>query len=61
MGTLANQTYPGTRLPEAAMVDGDPKADGELVSIYKFVHEALINRCSFPSLVIPSRTTIVYV
>ncbi|KAL4266529.1 SKN1/KRE6 family protein [Pleurotus pulmonarius] len=30
VGTLANQTYPGTRLPAAAFEGGDPTAKGEL-------------------------------
>ncbi|KAJ8487014.1 hypothetical protein ONZ45_g14470 [Pleurotus djamor] len=30
VGTLPNQTYPGTRLPLAAHSGGDPTADGEL-------------------------------
>lgn len=33
VGTLPNQTYPGTNTPAAALTGGDPTADGELVCI----------------------------
>jgi hypothetical protein len=31
VGTLPNQTYPGTQTPQAALVNGDPGANGALV------------------------------
>lgn len=31
VGTLPNQTWPGTSTPAAALVNGDPAANGELV------------------------------
>ena len=37
VGTLPNQTYPGTATPLAAVENGDPKYKGELVRHFSFI------------------------
>ncbi|KAF4618464.1 hypothetical protein D9613_009885 [Agrocybe pediades] len=44
VGTLPNQTYPGTNLPEAALTNGDPEVGGVL----SFLPGQRLSRCTCP-------------
>jgi hypothetical protein len=58
VGTLPNQTYPGTQTPLAAVQNGDPSNGGVLVSVWSYSFAADIHpHCN---VVIPSRSTFVY-